>query len=109
MNQINQATLADRGPQALQPLPIVPATPPAPMVQLPAQQDQLVTPTQPGWQAQGVLNWSEFRPEFSCKPGEDAEVHLLRTNGWMETHNFPEAMKVQKILPNFNRRSKVMV
>ena len=24
------------------------------------------------------LNWSYFKPEFSGKPEEDAEVHLLR-------------------------------
>ena len=35
-------------------------------------------------------------PEFSGKPEEDAEAHLLRTNDWMETHNFPEAAKVQR-------------
>ena len=26
------------------------------------------------------LNWSYFKPEFSGKPVEDAEAHLLRTN-----------------------------
>ena len=34
------------------------------------------------------LNWSYFKPEFSGKPEEDAEAHLMRTNDWMETHNF---------------------
>ena len=42
------------------------------------------------------LNWSYFKPEFSSKPEENAEAHLLRTNDWMETHNFPEAAKVQR-------------
>ena len=32
---------------------------------------------------------SYFKPEFSGKP-------LLRTNDWMETHNFPEEAKVQR-------------
>ena len=41
------------------------------------------------------LNWSYFKPEISGKPEEDAEAHLLRTNDWMETHNFPEVAKVQ--------------
>ena len=36
-----------------------------------------------------------IKPEFSDKPKEDAIPHLLRTNDWMETHNFPEAAKVQ--------------
>ena len=42
------------------------------------------------------LNWSYFKPEFSGKPEEDVEKHLLRTNDWMETHNFPEVTKVQR-------------
>ena len=43
-----------------------------------------------------MLNWSNFRPEFLGKPEEDAEAHLLITNDWMETHNFPEDVKVQR-------------
>ena len=50
------------------------------------------------------LNWSYFRPEFAGKPEEDAEAHLLRTNDWMETHDFPEDAKVRKILLNSYRR-----
>ena len=41
------------------------------------------------------LNWSYFKPEFSGKPEEDVEAHLLRTNDCMETHNSPEVAKVQ--------------
>ena len=41
------------------------------------------------------LNWSHFKPKFSGKPEEDAEAHLLRTNGWMGTHRFQEDDKVQ--------------
>ena len=26
------------------------------------------------------MNWSHFKPEFSGKPEEDVEVHLLQTN-----------------------------
>ena len=44
-----------------------------------------------------VLNWSYIKPQFAGKPGEDAEVHLLRTNNWMDTHVFPEAVKVQSL------------
>ena len=29
------------------------------------------------------LDWSNFKPEFSGKPDEDAETHLLHTNDWM--------------------------
>ena len=42
------------------------------------------------------LNWSYFKPEFSCKMEEDAVVHLLNTNDWMETQNFPEDTKVRR-------------
>ena len=42
------------------------------------------------------LNWSYFKPEFSGKPEEDAEEHLLRTNDWIETHNFPDDQKVRR-------------
>ena len=42
------------------------------------------------------MNWSHFKPEFSGKPDEDVEAHLLRTNDWMTTHDFPEAVKVQR-------------
>ena len=47
-------------------------------------------------QQQLHMNWSHFKPEFSGKPDEDVEVHLLRTNDWMATHDFPEAVKVQR-------------
>ena len=32
---------------------------------------------QPGQQIQMCMNWSHFKPRFSCKPEEDVEVHLL--------------------------------
>ena len=71
--------MAERGPPALQPPPVAPAVP-APPVQHLVQLDQLIPPTQPGQHVHGMLNWSHLRPEFSGKPEEDAEVHLLRTN-----------------------------
>ena len=40
-------------------------------------------------------NWIGKKPEFSFKPEEDAESHLLRTRDWMEVHNFPEGEKVR--------------
>ena len=36
------------------------------------------------------LNWSQFKPEFSRKPDEDAEVHLLKTNDWIYTGFFSQ-------------------
>ena len=42
------------------------------------------------------LNWSHFKPEFSGKPDEDAEAHLLCSNEWMTAHHFVEGIKVQK-------------
>ena len=40
-------------------------------------------------------NWIGKKPEFSGKPEEDAEPHLLSTRDWMEVHNFPEGDKVK--------------
>ena len=44
------------------------------------------------------LNWSHFKPEFAGKPDKDVEAHLLRTNDHMDTHAFPEGVKVQRFL-----------
>ena len=45
---------------------------------------------------QQQLNWSYFKPEFSGKPEEDTEAHLLKTNDWIDTHNFPDDAKVRR-------------
>ena len=58
----------------------------------PAQVPNLMVPQTPPAQV-AQLNWSYFKPGFSGKPQEDVEAHLLRTNDWMETHNFPEVAK----------------
>ena len=42
------------------------------------------------------LNWPYFKPEFAGKTDENAEAHLLRTNDWMDTHNFPDDQKVRR-------------
>ena len=42
------------------------------------------------------LNRSNFKPEFSGKPEEDAEAHLLHSNDWMNAHHFDENIKVQR-------------
>ena len=31
------------------------------------------------------LNWSHFKPNYSGKPDEHAEAHLLRMYDWMDT------------------------
>ena len=83
--------MAEGGP----PVPIppqdaqVPPAPPPVQVHQPQQQHQPK-------QFQLQLNWSYFKPEFSGKPEEDVEAHLLHTNDWMNTHNFPEAVKIQR-------------
>ena len=41
-------------------------------------------------------NWIGKKPEFSGKPEEDAESHLLSTRDWMEAHNFLEGEKVRR-------------
>ena len=50
---------------------------------------------QAGQQVQMCMNWSHFKPKYSGKP-EDVEAHLLRTNDWMTTHDFPDGVKVQR-------------
>ena len=57
----------------------------------PAPQAQHV-PQAPQGQQLGHLNW----PEFSGKPDEDAEAHLLCTNDWMNAHHFTDGVKVQR-------------
>ena len=46
--------------------------------------------------ANNQLNWSHLKPDFSGKPKEDVEAHLLRTMDWMTTHDFPEDQKVRR-------------
>ena len=58
------------------------AGPPAPAVpapQAPLSPQVPQTWQQPAQQVQHMpqLNWSHFKPEFSRKPEEDAEAHLL--------------------------------
>ena len=60
----------------------------------PNQQNQPFLPMQMVQPHQ--LNWSYFKPEFSGKPEEDAEAHLLGTNDWMEAHNIQDDQKVRR-------------
>ena len=93
--------MADGRPPVPQPPPHVP---PAPPVKLPAPLTQLIVPPaqpiappakpiQPAPVPQ--LNWSHFKPEFAGKPDEDVKAHLPMTNDWMDTHAFPEGVKVK--------------
>ena len=91
--------MADGGLPAPQPPtvipPVIPHTTP---VQLPAPPAQPIGPSIQPIQSPPLpqLNWSHVKPEFAGKPDEDAEVHLLRTNDWMDTHAFQEGVKVQR-------------
>ena len=85
--------MADAGPPAL-PAPPAPPAPQAPAPQPQPVHPNLLIPAQPK-QHMPQLNWSHVKPEFTGKPGEDVEAHLLRTNDWMDTHAFPEGVKVQ--------------
>ena len=58
-------------------------------------QAQDPTAQQPGQQLIH-LNWSYLKPEFSGKPDEDAETHLLCINDWMNAYHFSEGVKVQR-------------
>ena len=69
---------------------------------IPAQLQQQLTPAQPVpiglvTPAPQIIyqNWIGKKPEFSGKPKEDAESHLLSTRDWMEAHNFPDGDKVR--------------
>ena len=70
-----------------------------PALHLEQQQQQHVPPPllpQPAQQVNLHMNWSHFKPEYSGKPEEDVEAHLLRTNDWMNTHDFPDGVNVQR-------------
>ena len=85
------------------PVSKVPAQGPTQVVQnVPVQPLQQQVPMQPA--PAGIVmpapqifyqNWIGKKPEFSGKPEEDAESHLLSTRDWMEVHNFPEGEKVR--------------
>ena len=51
------------------------------------------------------MNWSHFKPEYSGKPEEDVETHMLSTNDWMNTHDFPDWCKGSEILFDTDGRS----
>ena len=63
--------------------------------QVPQPPQQHLQP-QPGQQVHMHMNWSHFKPQYSGKPEEDVEACLLRTNDLMNTHDFPDGVKVQR-------------
>ena len=87
--QVPAGQIPVQGPtQVGQNIPIQPPPQPAPVQLVPAG---IVVPT-----PQIIYqNWIGKKPEFSVKPEEDAESHLLSTRDWMEAHNFPEGDKVR--------------
>ena len=58
------------------------------------QQQQNQDPA--GQQQHLHINWSHFKPEFSGKPEEDAEAHLLCSNDLMNAHHFVDGIKLQR-------------
>ena len=62
--------MAKPGPEPQKQSSTQPHPPPASPVPPQASQGQQLV----------YLNWSYFKPEFSGKPDEDAEAHLLCTN-----------------------------
>ena len=89
----------------------VPASPPPPSQaqagqQAPQQQEHHNPPIQQGLQLVH-LNWSHYKPEFSGKPDEDAESHLLHTNNWMSAHYFVEGVKVLRFCLTLLREARL--
>ena len=69
-------------------IPVQPLQQPVPMQLAPAG---MIVPTPQIIYQIGIGK----KPEFSGKPEEHAESHLLSTRDWMEAHNFPEGEKVR--------------
>ena len=93
---------------------VAPSNPPPPQAPQAAQQTiqpvQLLIPQAQQIQPVHVLqsNGSHFKPEFSGKPEEDVEAHLLRTSDWMDTCAFQKVSK-SNFLSYISRRSQIMV
>ena len=86
-NQQNQPNILDL-PNPL----VLPQNPP----NQPNQANQPNTMDQQTLPQPQLINWSYFKPEVSGKAEEDATAHLLKTNDWMDTYNFPEDIKVRR-------------
>ena len=89
--------------QAQGPAVQIPVQGPAQVGQnIPVQPPQQLAPVQPAPAGNVVpasqivyQNWIGKKPEFSGKPEEDTESHLLSTRDWMEAYNFPNEVKVR--------------
>ena len=55
------------------------------------------------------INWSNFKPEFSGKPEEDAGAHLLCSSDWMEAHCFDEDIRVQRFCLTLLGEARLLV
>ena len=73
-----------------------------PPVQLPVTPVQPIVPSAQSIPTEAIqpvhmpqLNWLHFKPEFTGKPDEDKEAHLLQKNNWMNIYAFPKGVKVQ--------------
>ena len=78
--QVPAVQVPVQGPvQVGQNLPVQPPPQPVPMQLVPAH---MVPAPQIIYQ-----NWIGKKPEFSGKPEEDVESHLLSTRDWMKAHN----------------------
>ena len=87
--QVPVAQIPIQGPAQIgQNIPVQPLQQPVPMQSAPA--GMIATAPQIIYQ-----NWIGKKPEFSGRPEEDAESHLLSTRDWMEAHNFSEGEKVR--------------
>ena len=88
-DQVPIGQVPAQGPvQFIHNVPVQPLPQPVPMQPAPAGN---VVPTPQIF----YQNWIGKKPEFSGKPEEDAEFHLLSMRDWMEAHNFPEGEKVR--------------
>ena len=103
MLKIEKLMADEEGPKA--PAPQGAHDPPAPHNPPPPQNSQiLIVPNarqaseapQLSSPPMPPLSWSHFKPEYSGKPDEDAEAHLLRTNDWMDMHGFQDHIKVKR-------------
>ena len=77
-------------PAPVQPGPICPVVPAQPAPVQPVSTGLVAPAPQVFFQ-----NWIGKKPEFSGKPEEDAESHLLSIRDWMEAHNLPDKVKVR--------------
>ena len=95
-NQVQGPAQVGQNVPVQPPPPQVPA-PPGPVVpaQLAPVQPVPISPVAPAPQVI-YQNWIGKKPEFSGKPEEDVESHLLSTRNWIEAHNFPNVVKVRR-------------